>query len=70
MNDLSPEAIKAARRLQALPEGRLYLAVIAKVAKMWLLALLTPQGAKVERIKRGDSDAAGCVYDYIEKQGE
>jgi hypothetical protein len=50
-SDLSPAAIKLARRLQALPAGRFYLAILYKAAKIWLLGILTPRGIKAERIQ-------------------
>jgi len=49
--DLSPPAVKVARRLQALPGGRTYIVVLTKTQEgAWILALLpNAAGAKVER---------------------
>jgi len=48
--DLSPPAVKVARRLQALPDERTYIVVLTKVRGAWILALLpNAAGAKVER---------------------
>jgi len=49
--DLSPPAVKVARRLQALPDDRTYIVVLTKVRGAWMLALLpNAAGAKVERV--------------------
>jgi hypothetical protein len=47
---LSQAAIKAARRLQALPAGRTYQITLVKRAGEWLLSLQNPQGAKIETL--------------------
>lgn len=49
--DLSPPAIKAARRLQALPTGRAYDIILIKHPDEWVLIIRDPQGAKTEHLK-------------------
>jgi hypothetical protein len=49
--DLTEGAIKAARRLQGLPEDKVFLLFFAKVKGLgWWLAVVGEDGAKVERI--------------------
>ena len=53
--DLGLPAIKAARRLQALPVGRLHLVVVVKVTKdLWLQFVLSGDGFKAERLVVGE----------------
>lgn len=49
--DLSPPAIKAARRLQALQTGRAYDIILIKHPDEWVLIIRDPQGAKTEHLK-------------------
>lgn len=49
--DLSPPAIKAARRLQALQIGRAYDIILIKHPDEWVLIIRDPQGAKTEHLK-------------------
>lgn len=56
--DLCVPAIKAARRLQALPVGRLHVVIVVKVSKdLWLQFVLSGQGFKVEKlVTKEDAD--------------
>lgn len=50
--DLSTPAVKAARRLQALPMGRGYTFTLVKLARdKWLLLVHGADGVKVEVLK-------------------
>jgi len=49
--DLCIQGIKAVRRLQALPRGRLYFVALIKMAKTWFLFIVTPQGVKMEKLE-------------------
>ena len=49
-DDLRPEAVRAARRLQALPRDRVYVFTLVKRTHEWLLALHEPNGAKIEKL--------------------
>ena len=48
--DLHPYAVKVARRLQALPNWRVYTFTLTKRGDIWELSIQNPDGAKVERI--------------------
>ena len=48
--DLSQQAVKVARRLQSLPDNRVYNLTIAKMGREWILAITDANGAKPERI--------------------
>jgi hypothetical protein len=54
-SDLCLAAIKAARRLQALPNGRFYIIMLFKRGDdgEWLLSIPDDSGYKVEIIKAG-----------------
>lgn len=52
--DLSTPAIKAARRLQSLLPGRLYLFALIKMASVWFLFVITREGIKLERLEKGE----------------
>lgn len=54
--DLNLSAIKAARRLQALPDGRLYLVALIKMVRCWFLFLVTPAGVKIEKLMKDEKD--------------
>ena len=49
---LSVQAVKAARRLQGLPNGRLFVIYLIKGRK-WSLAIQNAHGAQVEEITKG-----------------
>lgn len=49
--DLSSQAIKAARRLQALPTDRAYDMMLIKRPDEWVLIIKDTQGAKTEHIR-------------------
>ena len=49
-NDLDVASLKAAKRLQALPAGRLHVVFVLKLAGQWLLFVLSGEGVKMERI--------------------
>jgi hypothetical protein len=49
--DLSLPAIKAVRRLQALPSGRLHLVAVIKMLKVWFLFVITGEGVKMEKLE-------------------
>jgi hypothetical protein len=49
--DLCPPAIKAARRIQALPSGRLHLVAVIKMLKVWFLFVLSREGVKMEKLE-------------------
>lgn len=46
--DLSPPAIKLARRLQALPNDRIYAIIIVKREDRWELSISDEDGGKIE----------------------
>jgi len=49
--DLSLPAVKMARRMQALPCGKLHLVAVVKLAKhLWLQFVLSGCGVKVEKL--------------------
>jgi hypothetical protein len=48
--DLSRQAVQVARRLQALPDNRVYNLTIVKTGQEWILAITDANGAKPERI--------------------
>ena len=49
--DLCAAALKAARRLQALPANRVYSITLVKGRMEWLLGIADEQGTKIERLK-------------------
>lgn len=52
LSDLLPAAIKAARRLQALPTGAMYAIMLVKdTAHEWKLVVLNERGSKVEVLR-------------------
>lgn len=50
-SDLCPAAVKAARRLQALPKGRFYIIMLFKRGGEWVLSIPDDSGYKAETIK-------------------
>ena len=50
LTDLGKQALKVARRLQALPPDRTYLIVLSKLRDRWLLSV-TGDGYKIEMAK-------------------
>jgi hypothetical protein len=50
--DLCPQAVKVARRLQNLPDERFYVILLAKVDRdEWVLSLLNDRGVKLEWVR-------------------
>jgi hypothetical protein len=51
--DLSPQAVRLARRLQALPDDRSYAFVLIKLSGgMWMLSIWDERGVKIETLRK------------------
>lgn len=55
--DLCPQAVKVARRLQALRRDRMYVIVFVPTCDDWQLSVMEPEGSKVERCKANGCDS-------------